>query len=193
MPKTEIFNKELVLNQASNVFHIKGYNATSMQDLVDATGLNRSSIYNSFGNKHNLFLECLKIYQGKYQRSISNLLLKADCPFDAIKSIFELYLQEIVKDNENKGCLITNCKSEMANQDITINNFLINNQESTLTLFEDLIIQGQEISSINTNQSAKDYALYLFSAIQGFRMTGILIEDKQQLQSLINTTLQNLK
>ncbi|WP_299116929.1 TetR/AcrR family transcriptional regulator [uncultured Winogradskyella sp.] len=193
MPKTEVFNKEIVLNQASHVFHTKGYNAASMQDLVDATGLNRSSIYNSFGNKHNLFLECLKVYQNKYQRSISNLLLKANCPLKAIESIFELYLEEIVKDNDNKGCLITNCKSEMANQDSTINNFLINNQESTLALFEDLVNQGQENSSINRNRTPKDYALYLFTAIQGFRMTGILIDNKQQLQSLINTTLQNLK
>lgn len=192
MPKEVIFNKDLVLEQASNVFHLKGYNATSMQDLVDATGLNRSSIYNSFGNKLNLFLECLKTYQNKYHQKTTSTLLKAKNPLDAIHSIFNLYLNEIVKDKDIKGCLITNCKSEMANQDSTINTFLKSNQKQTLQLLEDLVSEGQNDSLINKNQSAKSYSLYLFSSIQGFRMTGILINDKQQLQGIINTTLQIL-
>ncbi|BAO77411.1 TetR/AcrR family transcriptional regulator [Winogradskyella sp. PG-2] len=193
MPKTEVFNRDYVLKQATEVFHTKGYNATSMQDLVDATGLNRSSIYNSFESKHNLYVECLKGYEENYQRYISKLLLDANSPFNAIKSIFNLYLKEILKDTKTKGCLIVNCKSEMANQDLTINKFLLTNQKGTLSLLEDLVDKGQLDSSINTEKSKQAYALYLYSAMQGFRMTGILVNDKKQLQSLIDTTLQNLK
>ena len=192
MPKEVIFNKDLVLEQASNVFHLKGYNATSMQDLVDATGLNRSSIYNSFGNKLNLFLECLKIYQNKYQQKTASTLLKAKNPLEAIRSIFNLYLLEMVGDKDRKGCLIANCKSEMANQDDTISDFLNRNQDQTLQLLEGLVLEGQNEGLINTNQTAKSYSLYLFSSIQGFRMTGILISNKQQLQSIIDNTLQIL-
>ena len=68
MPKVETFNRDLVITQATEVFHDKGYNAASMQDLVDATGLNRSSIYNSFVSKLNLYIDCLEAYQYKYQR-----------------------------------------------------------------------------------------------------------------------------
>lgn len=193
MPKTEVFNRDYVLKQATEVFHAKGYNAASMQDLVDATGLNRSSIYNSFESKHNLYVECLKDYQDKYHRYISNLLLDAKCPINAIKALFNLYLKEILCDNKNKGCLIVNCKSEMANQDVTINKFLLTNQKGTLSLLEDLVDKGQQDKSINKAKSKQDYALYLYSAMQGFRMTGILINDKKQLQGLIHTTLQNLK
>lgn len=192
MPKVEVFDKSLVLEQASNVFHLKGYNATSMQDLVEVTGLNRSSIYNSFGNKLSLFLECLKDYQNKYQKKTSSTLIKAKNPIEAIRAIFNLYLTEIVIDEDKKGCLIINCKSEMANQELSINNFLNQNQEQTLLLFEGLVYEGQNEGLINSKQTAKDYSLFLFSSIQGFRMTGILINDKQQLQGIINTTLQIL-
>ncbi|WP_299889773.1 TetR/AcrR family transcriptional regulator [uncultured Lacinutrix sp.] len=192
MPKVEVFNKDYVLEQASNVFHLKGYNATSMQDLVDATGLNRSSIYNSFGNKLSLFLECLKNYQNKYSKITASTLIKSENSLEAIESIFNLYLSEILSDKDRKGCLITNCKSEMANQDLLINNFLNNNQEQTLQLFESLISQGQNEGLINKNQTAKNYSLFLFSSIQGFRMTGILINDKKQLQGIIKMTLQIL-
>ena len=56
MPKTEIFNRVDVLDKAAKIFSNKGFNGTSMQDLVDTTGLNRSSIYNSFGSKLDLSL-----------------------------------------------------------------------------------------------------------------------------------------
>ena len=65
MPRVEIFNREQVLDKMIAVFHNKGYNATSMQDLVDTSQLNRSSLNNSFGNKLAIFLECLKAYQQK--------------------------------------------------------------------------------------------------------------------------------
>ena len=75
MPKVETFNKEQVLNNVIRLFHEKGYNATSMQDLVDATGLNRSSIYNSFGSKKELFQESLKTYRAIAHKSIQKLCL----------------------------------------------------------------------------------------------------------------------
>jgi len=193
MPKVEVFNKEFVLEQANKVFHLKGYNATSMQDLVEATGLNRSSIYNSFDSKQNLFLECLKNYQSKYQNKIEGALVKSKNPLDAIHTIFNFYLSEIINDTDGKGCLITNCKSEMANQDLLINGFLKNNQEQTLQLFENLIVEGQKEGLINKKSTSKHYSLLLFSSIQGFRMTGILINDKQQLRDVIHMTLQILE
>jgi len=97
MPKVETFNRDVVLKQATEVFHDKGFNATSMQDLVDATGLNRSSIYNSFENKLNLYLECLKLYEDKYNRETSKRLLESSSGLEAIQLIFELYLNEMTK------------------------------------------------------------------------------------------------
>ena len=64
MPRTEDFNREEVLGKAKGHLWLKGFNGTSMQDLVDVTGLNRSSIYNSFGSKMELYLQSLKKYQG---------------------------------------------------------------------------------------------------------------------------------
>ncbi len=193
MPKVETFNREQVLDQATNVFHNKGYNATSMQDLVDVTGLNRSSIYNSFGSKLDIFFECLKLYQELSKEAFSKIIKDSKCPMQAIESIFELYLNEITKDKENKGCLISNCTAEMGNQKQSIATFLSANQDGFIAILEELIKSAQDKGSINTTKTSKDYALYLFSALQGFRMTGILINDKTQLRSIVDTTLQNLK
>ena len=192
MPKVETFSRDDVLKQAIEVFHDKGYNATSMQDLVDATGLNRSSIYNSFESKLNLYLECLRVYEDKYNRKTTKRLLQSKNGFQAVQLIFDLYFNEIVGSKEERGCLIVNCKSEMANHEDSITIFLNANQHKTLSLLEDLVSQGQSDKSINTNKSPKEYALYLFASLQGFRMTGILVTEVEQLQSIMNTVLQTL-
>lgn len=193
MPKVETFDKSLVIEQATNVFHEKGFNGTSMQDLVDATGLNRSSVYNSFGSKLNIFLECLNSYQEKNTRSTTKLLLDSNTGIEAVQNLFDYFLQSMFNSGNEKGCLIANCKSEMAYQNESITKFLVNNQKNTLSLFEDMVERGQVDGSINVKQSRTEYALYLFSCLQGFRMTGILMSDQKQLRGVIKTTLQTLK
>ncbi|MEP5341431.1 MAG: TetR/AcrR family transcriptional regulator [Algibacter sp.] len=192
MPKVETFDKTLVIKQATDVFHDKGYSATSMQDLVDATGLNRSSIYNSFDNKHNLFIECLTAYQSAFGSKLSEILLKSTTPLESIQFIFDLYLKEMTAKKKDKGCLIVNCTSEMANHDKPITLFLQKNQEKMLGVLEDLVEKGQNEGTINKNKHYKAYALYLFTTMQGFRITGMLVSDKEQLQSVISTITQTL-
>ena len=63
MPKVKQFDEAEVLKKAKAVFTEKGYNGTSMDDLVQATGLSRSSIYDTFGDKHGLFLKTLDQYR----------------------------------------------------------------------------------------------------------------------------------
>ena len=190
MPRVEIFNREDVLNKMIAVFHNKGYNATSMQDLVDASQLNRSSLYNSFGNKLAIFLECLKTYQQKATRQTSSVLLKSNNALEAIKAIFKL---ETSDKKERNGCMITNCTSEMANQDVSVYSFLKSNKNNMITFLEDIIAQGQDEGIINTRQSSQAYALFVFSALQGYRSTGILLKDEQQLDSIIEIVLDSLK
>ncbi|SEB38334.1 transcriptional regulator, TetR family [Tenacibaculum sp. MAR_2009_124] len=183
MPKTETFNKEQVINQAREVFHSKSYNATSMQDLVDATGLNRSSIYNSFGSKHELYLACLKSYQSDSRCKIESIIHADTCSLKVLENIFSMNM------NNSKGCLINNCTSEMANQDDIIRKFLTNNQKGMTGLFQQIVQLGQEQGAINSNKSAREYALYLLATFQGLSMANILENDRKEIESIITTTL----
>lgn len=189
MPRIVEFDKEKVLQSAMHVFWEKGYNGTSMQDLVDVTGLNRSSIYNSFGSKLELYQSTLSHYQkdagGMFQRA----LVKGRNPLEAIRLIFEGFLPEIMSDEKGKGCFVMNCKAEMGNQDRDVKKWLLDTQEHTLSTFQDLVKDGQEQGSINKKQDCRSYAYFVFNAFQGFRMTGILIKDKKVLQQIIDNTL----
>lgn len=192
MSRVEEFNKEDVLRGAMRLFWEKGYNGTSMQDLVNVTRLNRSSIYNSFGSKMELYQACLKYYQKKGNTHFQRALLKSDNSLEAIRLIFESFLPEIMGDTKGMGCFVLNCKAEMGNSDENIKEWLLNTQEHNLSVFQDLIKDGQEQGLINTDQDYKTYAYYVYSAFQGFRMSGILIKDRKVLQEIIDSSIRIL-
>jgi len=188
MPKVETFNKEFVIQQATEVFHTKSYNLTSMQDLVNATGLNRSSIYNTFGSKLDLYMDCLRSYQSTAHTKIQKILKFTKGTKPTLEAIFLLNVV-ISKNGTENGCLINNCTTEMANQETGINQFLCNNQENMIQLFESLVAQGQREGVFNQTQTPKAYGLYLLNAFQGLKVGSILSKDTKQLESIVHTTL----
>ena len=155
-----------------------------MQDLVDATGLNRSSIYNSFGNKMELYQESLKVYRKQANKMIQKVLIHSTDAKQSIKRIF--YTSPELKTN---GCFLSNCTAEMANQDQEIRSFLQNNLDNMQDLFEELVSKGQNEGSINTLKTSNEYALYLFTSLQGLRITSILLNEHKDIESIVNTTL----
>lgn len=184
MPRVEIFNRDEVLEKVVHLFHNKGFNATSMQDLVDVTGLNRSSIYNSFGSKKELYNESLRAYKQKANKYVQKVLIHTSEPKETIRKIFAT-----TPEDKANGCFLGNCTTEMANQDQEIKGFLKNNLNSMQDLFEELVARGQSSGSINSNKTAKEYAAYLFTALQGLRITGILLNEQNEFESIVNTIL----
>ncbi|NER18044.1 TetR/AcrR family transcriptional regulator [Spongiivirga citrea] len=194
MANTIQYNKEEVLSKATAVFHKKGYNGTGMQDLVDATGLNRSSIYNSFGSKMDLYLATLDVYKNTHDDLHKACTAKAKNGYTAIQNVFKLFVTTIIKDLDNKGCMIVNCKSELGSSSYKeVINWLIRSDEKGIAFFESLIKKGQEDGSINKLQSTKKYALYITTCLQGLRMTGIMNKNRKDLEALASTFIQALK
>ncbi len=193
MPNTLKFDQSLVVRKAAEVFQEKGYNGTSIQDLVDATGLNRSSIYNSFGSKLKLYTLALEGYKKDTQELTADSMMESNTALEAIKKLFSLYIDESLKDTSGKGCMINSCMSEMASSgEQSILTWLNRSQQENLAAFEELLAKGQNDGSINTNQSPKQYALFLLSSLQGLRMTSILQRNKKELRDLAKTYIRTL-
>ena len=193
MPRAANFNREEIIEKAMNVFWEKGYHGTSMQDLVDATGLNRSSIYNSFGSKKSLYRTTLKQYEEASNKSFRQILLRANCPLGAIRKMLELAANKSSSDEEGRGCYITSCKIEMAQTDVQLRNWLGKNQENGISLFRELIEQGQEEGVINKAEDSDSYAFLIYNTFQGLRITGILEEDRKSMDRIIENTVKILE
>jgi len=192
MPRTEDFNRVQVLDKAKNAFWMKGYNGTSIQDLVDATGLNRSSIYNSFGSKMEFYQESLKHYQNESSSIFDKAKKQERTAIETIGLIFVYVLEDILGDSERKGCMLINCHTEMGNQDAQLNALFSANQERLVSIFEELVNQGQEDGSIRKSEKSDLLAYYLVNAFQGFRITGMNMTDPKVLKSIIQNVLKTI-
>src|ERR1700758_1767481 len=108
MARTKDFDEDEVLAKAMNLFWLKGYNATSMQDLVDGLGISRSSLYDTFGDKHALFVRSLENYRQGVALKMQNILNEAPTAKDAVRGLLDLTTRELLSDAEHKGCFLVN-------------------------------------------------------------------------------------
>src|SRR5210317_1187307 len=81
------FDEAKVLDAAMEVFWRKGYESTSLADLLEATGLHKGSLYQAFGDKHTLFISALRRYL-EGMRSRKNVLLReTESPLEGIRAV----------------------------------------------------------------------------------------------------------
>jgi TetR/AcrR family transcriptional repressor of nem operon len=122
MARPQIFNQQLVVAKAIECFWRKGYSATSLADLLQAMNISRSSFYNSFGDKRQLFEMCLQGYGQQLERILAMTLLNDKLTgLQAIKAFLQLVLSTSDRDLAAKGCLLVNTIAETASVDSGLN------------------------------------------------------------------------
>ena len=142
MGRKKNFDEAEVLEEALNLFWEKGYQGTSVQDLVDRLGINRASLYDTWGDKHNLYLKTLE----KYRQSTSSWLLEQirsdQSPFDIIKTLLFNTVEESQSDEQKKGCFLVNAATELSNCDSKVQDITANNQKTIESVLNELIKEG---------------------------------------------------
>lgn len=193
MPKVVLFDENAVLQSATDLFWEKGYNGTSMDELTKVTGLSRSSIYNTFGDKHALFMRSLKFYTTQQTEWIMQTVGKTASPLKRIRQMFRAAIDAILQDKRRRGCLAVNTTAEMANMDDTISAFLQKNSESMEDLFMKWIREGQAAGEITKAFTATALARHLFNTYGGLRISGKTNPDRKPLEDMVDVALSMLK
>jgi len=193
MARPREYEEEKVLDAIMNVFWHRGFEATSAQDLVDATGLTRSSLYNAFVNKQGLFEQALIHYKLRTKQQAAML----DDANDKKEAIYALLLSVIDSDLNNmprRGCLITNTAIERANNDERITLLVRQN----FRLLEEAIARNIQIAqasgAIASTSTAKVLAACVLNMIQGLRVLAKTTpnSNRKVLTDIIDTTLSAL-
>src|ERR1700733_12101908 len=112
MARTKDFDETEVLNKAIDLFWHKGYNGTSMQDLVDGLGISRSSLYDTYGDKHALFIKALESYQATASGKLCGIINDQTPAKETIKQLLEYITSELLDDKTQKGCFMVNAEVE---------------------------------------------------------------------------------
>ncbi|AWX44854.1 HTH-type transcriptional repressor ComR [Flagellimonas maritima] len=185
MPRTKQFNEKEVLNKAMELFWEKGFHATSMQDLVLRLGINRASLYDTFGGKEELFNKAFQHYRNTNGTIIKTLFEKEHSVKEGLNILFDKAIQESIEDECRKGCFVVNTTTELVPSDKKIHKVLKENKENIEKLFIDYIQKGIDSGEIAPLKNPNNIGLMLFTLYNGMRVLAKIDPDRQKLKSMV--------
>ncbi len=189
MPRVKLFNEKEVLQKAVTIFWKQGYNATSIQNLVDELGINRASLYDTFGGKENLFKQSFELYQQSNRKVIMDLLNSQNSIKEGFKKLLESSVAAAGSDNEFKGCFAVNTTTELLPGDPALAEVLSKNQAEVEEVYYTYLKKGQENGEISKDKNIRSIARYFFTFVNGLMVVGKLNLTKDQLFEMIEVGL----
>ena len=192
MPKSKQFDKEKVLQAASEVFHKNGYNGTSIDQILTATGLSRSSLYDSFKDKHNLYLETLSFYKNSNHSQLDSINQKDMNGLQKIELMFSEVVKHLINNPNDNGCLLVNAAAEMSKQCFKTAQVICNNKDEMQELISTWLTDAQNKKLITLSKTPKIYSQFLYNTLLGLRVMSQSGASKSDLNNVVKITLDSL-
>lgn len=186
MARSKEFEVNEVLDKAIHLFWAQGYEKTSMQDLVEFMGIHRRSIYDTFGDKHALFMKALERYETK-QTSKMRFLIEKQKPIK--ESIRELFEATVRNEGEPLGCFLVNSGVELGVLDPEVASLVDESYSRTEELLTNLVLKGQQSGEFKADLDPVVISHYLMNAWLGLRTLVKTTTDQQKLKNIIDMTL----
>lgn len=192
MPKVKQFNKEKVLEAAAFIFRQKGYNGTSIDEILKATGLSRSSLYDSFQDKHNLYLQSLEFYKNASESTLEEVNSKSLNGLQKIEYTFKEVVNHLVDHPDDNGCLMVNAAAEMSKRCDKTSQVVCNNKDSVQDLFATWLQEAEEARLIKLSKPARSYGSFLFNTLCGLKVMSQSGASRAELNNVVKVTIDAL-
>lgn len=192
MPWGKSFDVADALDKAMQTFWARGYEATSMQDLVDCMGVNRGSLYATYGDKRAIFLASLRMYDEKMRRTLVAGIEQQHQPREAIRRLFLAFLENVSEAGGNRGCFLTNTALELAPHDPEIGRIVGHAQKQVEKFFARMIKKGKAQGAIAGHVRPAETARGLLASLLGLVVLTRSRPDKVLLQSVVDDALRRL-
>jgi TetR/AcrR family transcriptional regulator, transcriptional repressor for nem operon len=192
MARTKEFDQEQALDAAMHLFWEQGYEATSIQELVDATGVQRQSLYDTFGSKHEIFLQSLMRYQALQGHQLSDFMKRhPKGGLSLIRTIFESCASQTVCDA--RGCFAANCAAELGSSDKAVAERVRIGRDGLEEVFEHCLVQANTARELKSSSSVSALAQFLVNAFFGLRLLAKTRPTKAMIDNVVLVTLAALR
>lgn len=189
MPRVKTFDENEVLIKAMNLFWKQGYSATSVQDLVSHLGINRASLYDTFGDKEKLFLKAFQNYRKANTEGIIQFLESQDNVKEGFRQLFEMAIEDSVNDQEKKGCFVVNTTTELIPGDKKIFEIIQENRKTFEVIFLNYLKSGEVKRQFKKGKDLPAIATLLFTLYNGLKVVSKVNSNKKELSNSINQVL----
>ncbi len=182
MPWEKEFNRETALSSAMQVFWQKGYENTTISDLVKACGASRYGLYDEFGDKRGLYLEALDCYRDKIVNMYLGKLVEPDASLQDIKNYFERLINLSGSSGGALGCLMCITAVNYALKDEVAAKKVNNYFDLLKTVFLRALENTKQKGDLSTDRNLEDIVIFLLGLVQGgavLARTGVDMETKR--------------
>ena len=174
------------------LFWSKGYQATSLDDLCETTGLSRSSLYATFGSKRDLLLRSVDRYVERRSPDLAAILAQPIPVRDAFAALAARFIDHIVSGPGRRGCFLGNCAAELSRKDGAALARVRQGLARTEATFRAALARAAASGDLAADADLDALARFLTAGFQGLRLVGKVNPDRAVLEDIARTLLQCL-
>lgn len=189
MPRAKAFDPEAALDRAVELFWRLGYEGTSMAKLLEFMGISRQSLYDTYGDKHSLFLAAIDRYRGNVQRQLATLIAEQATAAAAVRAVFEWVNQAVFEHAEHRSCLMANAALELGQRDPEVRERVADHLREVEGVFTTVLERGQRAGELDPNRDMQALARFLTNSIHGLGILARGGAPTPVLRDTITTTL----
>jgi TetR/AcrR family transcriptional repressor of nem operon len=193
MPRQKEFDREGALDRAMSAFWTKGYAATSIEDLVAHMGIQRGSLYATFGDKRSLFLSALDRYQRVVTRELFEALEAPGSGLEAIRRFFRLRVEGSLDRGRPAGCLVTNSAVELSRRDRGAAAKVGGSLAGLEAAFRRALERAAARGELAATRDVRALARFLTSSAQGLSVMAKAFPERAVLEDVVSVVLSALE
>jgi TetR/AcrR family transcriptional repressor of nem operon len=188
MARPREFDEGAVLDAAMQCFWARGYEATSVRDLIERTGLTGPSLYNAFGDKRALYHRALDRY---VEEGIADRIRRCEAlaPREAIAAFFDAIVKRSLEDRQHKGCMLVNAALDVAPHDREFQKVVAGVLVRIEKFFLDTVKAGQADGAITRSLPAETLAQHLLATVMGVRVLARVRPERALLEGAVFAAL----
>jgi len=186
------FDQKKVIDRVIALFWQHGYEATSMKNICDATGLQPGSLYAAFGNKRALFLIAIDTYFKDSIQHLLALLNGAGTPLQRIRELFMFSVNDICR-KESHGCMLVNALLETPTNDVELRKHLANMFKVLESAIKDVLIEAAACGELVAGKNPTVQAKLLINNIYGLRVCAKLQPKAPVMMEMIEDLIASLR
>jgi len=186
------FDPEDALDEAVEVFWTQGFDATSLRDLLEAMDLSKSSFYQTYGSKGELYLECIDRYRDRVVARMMQDLEQADSARAFIEDAFRTLTRNLDAENGRRPCLVMNDSGDVERREEAVARRMQQGAAQFETVFRTAIERAQEAGDVSPKKDPEALARYLMSSRSGLLAVRKAGASEDELQDIVEVTLSAL-
>jgi TetR/AcrR family transcriptional repressor of nem operon len=172
MARTKAFDPDAALARARDLFWQRGYEATSMADLVEHLGIGRASIYATFGSKHDLYVAALDRYAATLDPDPVDVLSQPGPALPAVRRLVRGFGNASLTDPQHKGCMVVNAAVELMPTDPVVARVVQASWDRLETALISALTRAKAQGELGPDKDPYTLGRFLFVVLQGLRVLG---------------------